>query len=278
MKHKQKYGLTSFVNNINNIVSSGLVLDDLLDNVVFAMSLYKLNTAYEGYCVEVRRSSDDTTKNIGFSNNYIDYADLLDFCGASNGFVRTWYNQIGTNDLVNTNDTSQPRIVSEGVFNSSIILTDKFLELPTPEEVSAITNKYTMYAKIKSLGGVNGWLFAINNDSAANVSIGCIIGATQGQIYINGGARVACAGTYNSWIKCTNLWDGAVSKLAIGSTSNTGNYSTAVSSHGVWTVLSGRSANVDTGIAGTVFPGEIKTFILFDTNLSDSQISGLEVV
>lgn len=275
MRHKQRYGLVKNVNILNNI--SGLILDDLMDSVIFAVSLYKLYSDYSGYCVEVRRSSDDTTKNIGFVNNYIDYEDLLDFCGASNGFVRTWYNQAGTNNFSNTNDTSQPKIVSEGVFNSSIILTDKFFHIATPAAMSAITNKFTMYAKIKPLGGVNGWLFAVNNDSAANVSIGCLVEVAQGKIYINGGSRVACAGTYNSWIKCINVWDGTSVKLTICDTTNSSNYSTSVSSHGVWSVLSGRSANVATGIAGTVFPGEIKTFILFSTNLSDGQISKFNV-
>jgi hypothetical protein len=57
-------------------------------------SLRKLRSSYSGFCLEVRRSSDNALQNIGFdSNGLIDTASLLSFVGAGSGFVRTLYNQ-----------------------------------------------------------------------------------------------------------------------------------------------------------------------------------------
>jgi hypothetical protein len=81
--------------------------------------LRKLRSAYTGNCIEVRRSSDNTTQNIGFVNNVLDTASLLSFVGAGSGFVRTWYDQSG--NIVNgsqTDNNRQLRIVNSGVLET----------------------------------------------------------------------------------------------------------------------------------------------------------------
>jgi hypothetical protein len=91
------------------------LLLDLFPNAAAAYSLRKLRTAYTGNCIEVRRSSDNTTQNIGFVNNVLDTASLLSFVGAGNGFVRTWYDQSGSNyNLFQTTRGQQPAIVDGG--------------------------------------------------------------------------------------------------------------------------------------------------------------------
>jgi hypothetical protein len=62
----------------------------------------------------VRRSSDNAEQDIGFANNVLDTASLLSFCGAGNGFVTTWYDQVGSNNATQTTTTQQPRIVNSG--------------------------------------------------------------------------------------------------------------------------------------------------------------------
>jgi hypothetical protein len=79
-----------------------------------AYSLRKLRTAYSGDCIRVRRSSDNTEQDIGFSGGELDTASLLSFVGANNGFVVTWYDQQGVNNLTQGSSTSQPQIVSSG--------------------------------------------------------------------------------------------------------------------------------------------------------------------
>jgi len=95
--------------------SKPFLLLDLFPNASAAYSLRKLRTAYTGNCIEVRRSSDNTTQNIGFVNNVLDTASLLSFVGAGNGFVRTWYDQSGSGlNLAKTTNDNQPQIVSSG--------------------------------------------------------------------------------------------------------------------------------------------------------------------
>jgi hypothetical protein len=97
---------------------SGNLLLDLFPNASVAYSLRKLRTAYTGAAIQVRRSSDNTTQDIGFVNNVLDEAALLSFCGSGNGFVTTWYDQSGNaNNGVQTTAGFQPQIVTSGVVN-----------------------------------------------------------------------------------------------------------------------------------------------------------------
>jgi len=82
-----------------------------------AYSLRKLSTAYSGSAIRVRRSSDNTEQNIGFSGADLDTSSLLSFVGANNGFVTTWYDQSGTNNAIQTTASNQPQIVTSGSIN-----------------------------------------------------------------------------------------------------------------------------------------------------------------
>lgn len=97
------------------ITLSGLLLDTY--NIVgAAYSLRKLRTAYTGYAIRVRRSSDNTTQDIGFnSNGVLDTAALLSFVGAGNGTVTIWYDQSGNGyNAVPFLTIGTPDIVSAG--------------------------------------------------------------------------------------------------------------------------------------------------------------------
>lgn len=92
------------------------LLLDTYPGAAAAYSLRKLRTAYTGYCIEVRRSSDDTTQNIGFTSaGVLDESALTTFCGAGNGFVKTWYDQTTNgNDAVQETTAYQPQIIASG--------------------------------------------------------------------------------------------------------------------------------------------------------------------
>lgn len=85
-------------------------------NAHVGFSLRQLDVNYTGPCLEVRRDSDDTTKDIGFLvDGSLNVSQLLDFCGTGDGFVRTWYDQSGNGyDAVQTDADLQPRIVNDG--------------------------------------------------------------------------------------------------------------------------------------------------------------------
>lgn len=84
-----------------------------------AYSLRRLLSVYTGPLVQVRRSSDDTTLDIGFDlDGDLDTAALTAFVGANNGFVTRWYDQSGSGaHLEQGTTTAQPSIVTAGVVN-----------------------------------------------------------------------------------------------------------------------------------------------------------------
>lgn len=99
---------------INSYAFTTAVIDTLpLDaaNGTVGFSLRKIRTAYAGSAVRVRRSSDNTEQDIGFSGADFDAASFSAFVGGGNGFAVTWYDQ-GTGSLNATQSTqaNQPQI------------------------------------------------------------------------------------------------------------------------------------------------------------------------
>ncbi len=85
-------------------------------NATVAFSVRKLSSNYTGNCMQVRRSSDNATLNIGFtSGGELDISSLLAFVGPGDAFVVIWYDQSGNNKNFTQSSTSnQPRIVNAG--------------------------------------------------------------------------------------------------------------------------------------------------------------------
>ena len=106
--------------NIISVTTLPLLLD-LYPSAAAAYSLRKLRTAYSGSAIRVRRSSDNAEQDIGFSSGNLDTSALTTFCGGTNGFVTTWYDQSGNaNNSAQSTAANQPQIVSSG----SVILTN----------------------------------------------------------------------------------------------------------------------------------------------------------
>lgn len=94
--------------------SAPLLLDSY-PGAAAAYSIRKLRTAYTGSAIRVRRSSDNTEQDIGFSGGNLDTSALTSFCGAGNGFVTTWYDQSGNGkNATQSTASNQPQIVSSG--------------------------------------------------------------------------------------------------------------------------------------------------------------------
>lgn len=103
----------------HGIVASAAGFVGLLDtypNAAAAYSLRKLRTAYTGSAIRVRRSSDNTEQDIGFTAlGALDTSSLTTFCGSGDGFVTTWYDQSGNaRNATQTTASNQPQIVSSG--------------------------------------------------------------------------------------------------------------------------------------------------------------------
>jgi hypothetical protein len=87
---------------------------NLFPNASLGLSLDKLDKNYTGFCIKVRRSSDNAEQDLGFVNNELDTASLLDFVGSGNGFVSIIYDQVGSNNMTQTTANLQGQIVSNG--------------------------------------------------------------------------------------------------------------------------------------------------------------------
>ena len=105
--------------NVSGAITNSILLNklDLQIPSAVSYSLRLLSTCYNGYAIQVRRSSDDALQDIGFdANGNLDVAALRTFVGNGNGFVTIWYDQSGNGrNLIQTTLSRQPTIVNGGV-------------------------------------------------------------------------------------------------------------------------------------------------------------------
>lgn len=102
--------------------SGALPLDGRTANGWAALSVNKLVTAYAGPCIMARRSSDNTTLDMGFVGSALDVSALLAFCGAGDGFVSIMYDQFGHgNHFIQPTLATQPKIVTAGAYLGKVV-------------------------------------------------------------------------------------------------------------------------------------------------------------
>jgi hypothetical protein len=92
------------------------VLDNISKSPTVAYSIRKLSKTYHGFCLRIRRGSDNALQDIGFDiNGELDTAAMVSFVGSSNGFVSIWYDQSGNqNNLTQVTQIYQPKIINAG--------------------------------------------------------------------------------------------------------------------------------------------------------------------
>jgi hypothetical protein len=89
-----------------------LLLDEYT-GAAAAYSLRDLSILRNAPVVRVRRSSDNAEQD--FTATQVTDGTLTTFCGAGNGFVRTWYDQSGNSRHAAQNvNASQPKVVDNG--------------------------------------------------------------------------------------------------------------------------------------------------------------------
>jgi len=103
------------------------VTDLLLDTYPGAAAAYsvrKLDKDYTGYCMKVRRASDDAEADIGFDGNGdLDTAAIATHCGASNGFISVWYDQANVGGTAN-NATQSTTTQQLQIYNGTAVITE----------------------------------------------------------------------------------------------------------------------------------------------------------
>ncbi len=85
-----------------------------------AYGFRKLRAGYTGNCIRVRRSSDNTTLDVGFlPDGSLNTPALLTFCGANDGYLNVVFDQSGNGRSASQATTTlQPQIVVGGVLRT----------------------------------------------------------------------------------------------------------------------------------------------------------------
>jgi len=96
--------------------ASGYLFDIYAANSVTpfaAFSLRKLNSAYTGSCIRIRRASDNAEQDIGFVLDAVDTASIISFSSGSIAHIVTVYDQTGNNrNRQTTIAVRQPHIMN----------------------------------------------------------------------------------------------------------------------------------------------------------------------
>jgi hypothetical protein len=151
-------------------------------NAAGAYSLRKVNSCYTGYAATVRRSSDNTTQDIGFTaGGDLNQPALLSFVGAGAGYVAKWYDQSGNGaDVIQATTANQPRIVNAGTVETINGKPAVYFGGPSQNLfVSVPVAAYPITVSIlgNTAGGSSGGAFVkVGQDQAPNCGIGIGIG------------------------------------------------------------------------------------------------------
>lgn len=88
---------------------------DNIPNIIDVWYLIRTLSSYTGDCLRIRRSSDDTAANFGFtSNGLVDVAAIQTFIGVGHGFISGWYSQTGSGrDFIQLTSSKQPEFIPD---------------------------------------------------------------------------------------------------------------------------------------------------------------------
>jgi hypothetical protein len=175
-------------------------LDSLATTPHLVLSLRKMISTAT-VAIRVRRSSDNTEQDIGFSGNSLDTASLATFVGAGNGFVVTFYDQTGNGrNAVQATAAKQPRIVSSGTYDGKLVFdgSDDAMTIPS---LNPASQYFGLYTKIKlTTAGSFKIMFEHGPDGATTAGGMVLYGvnnSTQWEMTMaNGGAGSARAVRY----------------------------------------------------------------------------------
>jgi hypothetical protein len=213
--------------------------------------------------VQVRRSSDGQLSD--FTAIQVTNGTLTSFCGAGNGFVRTWYDQsTQLNNAVQTTDALQPRIVNAGVLDTTggkpaVVFGTQSLSV-TMLPISPITNATTCCF----------FFVTAHNNSTGNWS--WIVGERggQGQFFI--GKRSGSSTAHTSLagdISNTNIAQRSVSYWQLGTGISAYQINNSFATLSNWT--SGSAWQLGTRNGSEGWNGPMQEFIYYPSSQVSSK-------
>jgi hypothetical protein len=175
---------------VGSISGAVPLLLDIYPSAAVAYSVRKLRTLYTGSAIRVRRSSDNTEQDIGFSGGNLDTSALTSFCSGTNGFVTTWYDQSGNGlNATQTTALAQPKIVNAGSIllqNSKPIMKadNNFSCLVISRSIPKVSFTSVFYTLsldttdnfFVALADAGGWYFMVSNSGSSSTAVNANIG------------------------------------------------------------------------------------------------------
>jgi hypothetical protein len=178
--------VATYYNLVSQLQTNLKRQNTLLDNYSGAAAAYSLRrigpSGYFGPAIRVRRDSDNTLRDIGFtSDGQLDTVGLLDFVGVTgSGFVQTWYDQSGNGyDASQGTTTRQPLVLSSGsviINNSRVALnfsSSRYLQTPNNNNIKGNIKTFFVTANTSPSSG-DGALFGKGNDDGAEDYFGLV--------------------------------------------------------------------------------------------------------
>jgi hypothetical protein len=218
----------------STVFSSG-VLDSIgVTSPSGAWSLRRLKIGYTGNAALVRRSSDNTTQDIGFDTaGKFDTAAFSAFIGAGSGYCQKLYDQSGSGrDFVQTTNANQPQIVLNAIGSTK----------------PALYFTGTQYMNVASSAGTT-WFRLNASDSSFNALIKPGIVADPNNLYGICGNNAGATRNYGFHLRyedraAASVNDGYVISSSAGDGTNANIIVSDVRSNVLpaqtWSVLSGR--------------------------------------
>jgi len=250
--------------------TTGRLLDGV-SNLEGVFSLYNRVTGYVGNCIRLRRDSDDTEQDFGFTSDFIDLAAIATFKGAANLYVRTWYDQSAVNNFNQTTNALQPQFFSTGGGDDNLQPYIKF--------IAASNTKMDKTSTLTSADLFKTYLVAKKTTAAATIwTTGTTtnyfnFGLPAGNLYaIN--KRVGGANYYK---RSTNNWsangeNGLMAVICVGNLANTPSrndlqinlqtYEDTTSDSGQFTDAGSNLMSIGRGNGGTSYDGDMYELII----------------
>jgi hypothetical protein len=256
--------------------SAAPLLLDAYPGAAAAYSLRKLRNAYTGNAIRLARSSDSAQIDIGFVNNTLDTAALLNFCGSGvDGFVATWYDQSGNgNNLVQSDKASMPLIVSVGaliLLNSKQTLllsagptmsTSTSFFNSTQTTILAVSKQTTttnFYKRLVSIGAYNSGYYL---GSSPNV---------DDMLAIFNNTTFTCVGGVALAQNISIAYNNATTGFLVNNGSQVSSITTTVASYGNQALYLGTDS---VGAGQEKWNGNVQEVIVYPTNQS-TNIAGI---
>lgn len=189
-----------------------------------AFGLCRLLTAYAGKAINVRRSSDNATQDIGFVGNDFDTATALAFANGGNLFVTKWYEQNGSGkDPLQATAANQPQITLNALNGKPLLTFTTAHSLSTSGNLTpASAVSHISLAKPTALANLWNPLWTLGANTTVGLAFysrtdGTLGTSNNGASFIGAGynlgqAPAAKTATLSATTDGTNhLWEGILS-------------------------------------------------------------------